>query len=119
MLVRLVHGLLARSRGQAIQRPATWIATLALAGIGLTLFAYQPSSTASEISVNLVFGQPNFTTSTAPTPPTAASLSQPGGLVIDPTTGRFFVADTLDNRVLSWESVDSFEIGDSADVVIG
>lgn len=64
-----------------------------------------------------VLGQANFETLDAPNPPTAASLSSPRGLAFDPATGRLFVADTLNSRVLVFD-VSSLASGMSAARVI-
>ncbi|MBI1297264.1 hypothetical protein GC175_20125 [bacterium] len=66
-----------------------------------------------------LFGQPNFSTNTAPITATAAALNQPGDLFVYNLTGQIFVADTAHNRVLIWDSVDLYENGDPANVVLG
>ncbi|MBI1299542.1 hypothetical protein GC175_31845 [bacterium] len=65
------------------------------------------------------FGQPDFSTGTAPTAPTADTLNQPGDLFVYDRTGQIFIADTAHNRVLIWDSVDLYENGDPANVVLG
>ncbi len=50
---------------------------------------------------------------------TAATLNGNRGIAISPTDGRLWVADTSNNRVLSWSSPASFANGDSADIVLG
>ncbi|MCB9853325.1 MAG: NHL repeat-containing protein [Phycisphaerales bacterium] len=49
----------------------------------------------------------------------AATLSGNRGLVVDPDSGRLFVADSGNNRVLSWPDAASFMNGDDADLVFG
>lgn len=67
----------------------------------------------------VVFGQTNFTDQGAATPPTAASLNLPTGLVID-SEGNLYVADLLNKRVLVWKNASSVATnGANADVVIG
>src|SRR4030095_6570541 len=51
--------------------------------------------------------------------PTAASLNQNRGLTIDRATGRLWVCDSGNNRVLSWPSATAFNNHDSADIVLG
>jgi sugar lactone lactonase YvrE len=72
-----------------------------------------------DMTADTVYGQPDFTSDAAPTPPTDSSLANPAAAVVDVATGRIFVADTDNNRVLSWESVDVYQNGDPADLVIG
>ena len=66
-----------------------------------------------------VLGQPGFTTSDAPAPPTASSLFWPQGIAIAPDSGRLYVADGRNNRVLSWPSAAAFTNGAAADLVLG
>jgi sugar lactone lactonase YvrE len=65
-----------------------------------------------------VLGQPNFSSASV-VPLSASSLFEPGQLAVDRHTGRLFVADTLDNRVLSWPSASAFTNNQAADLVIG
>ncbi|MBI1297268.1 hypothetical protein GC175_20145 [bacterium] len=66
-----------------------------------------------------LFGQPDFSTNAAPTAATADVLNQPGDLFVYDLTGQIFIADTANNRILIWDSVDFYENGDPADVVLG
>lgn len=65
---------------------------------------------------DVVVGQADFTTSAAPEPPTASSLSGPQGVWI--YNGQLFIADTFNNRVLIYHSIPTSN-GASADVVLG
>lgn len=67
-------------------------------------------------AADLVLGQSNFTTGTSISPPTAASMSGPEGVLFDGT--RLYVVDTKNNRVLIWNSMPTTS-GQAADVVIG
>ncbi len=49
----------------------------------------------------------------------AASLREPGGIVVSWVTGQVFVADRGNNRVLVWSNASSFSNAQPADVVIG
>ncbi|NWF90080.1 MAG: T9SS type A sorting domain-containing protein [Ignavibacteriaceae bacterium] len=66
---------------------------------------------------NGVLGQTDFTTLTAGL--TASTLNTPKGVAIDPTTGKLFVADYENRRVLRWSSVDKMINGASAEAVLG
>ncbi len=66
---------------------------------------------------NFVLGQKNLEEKSKNT--TARSLNQPGGVAIDPTTGKVFVADTGNNRVLRYANLDSLGTGAPAEAVIG
>jgi DNA-binding beta-propeller fold protein YncE/predicted esterase len=64
-----------------------------------------------------VLGQFNFNTNSSGT--TAGTLSSPSGVAVDPVTGKLFVADRYNNRVLRWGSSDKMTNGASAEVVFG
>lgn len=49
----------------------------------------------------------------------ARSLNSPYGVAVDAGSGRLYVADTFNNRVLSWPSAAAFETGQAADLVLG
>jgi len=85
--------------------------------ITLTLYARVGHDTIADT----VQGQPNFTVNNTNNPlmPAAAQLNQPYGLAVDAHTGRLFVADTENNRVLSWPNVVAQANGQAADLVIG
>jgi streptogramin lyase len=50
-----------------------------------------------------VLGQPDFTSSSAPVPPTASSLSFPNSMYVDNTSNQIWVADAGNNRVLRFD----------------
>lgn len=68
-----------------------------------------------------VYGQPDFTSTTANNGGVSnASLSAPGSMVIWAETGQIFIADTANNRILGWDSVDDYiSAGPSASLVLG
>lgn len=68
-----------------------------------------------------VIGQADFASGSANAggAVSASTLNEPRGLAIDPVSGRLFVADSLNNRVLSWTSASAFTTGQAADLVIG
>jgi sugar lactone lactonase YvrE len=74
-----------------------------------------------DATADTVQGQPNFTVNnTNNALMTAANqLDQPYGLAVDAHTGRLFVADTNNNRVLSWPNAAARANGQAADLVIG
>lgn len=71
-------------------------------------------------TADAVLGQLDFTTNAdnQGATPTAASLSGNRGLFVD-ATGRLWVADSGNNRVLSWPDAPAFMNGDPADIVLG
>lgn len=82
------------------------------------LTIYQPQ--AADDLVDNVLGQRGFTTNDGPFAPTkATTLFGPTGVVIDQTSGRLFVADMDNARVLSWPSSTTYTNGGSADLVFG
>ncbi len=76
---------------------------------------YNPIPTINGVNANLVLGQKDFT-SVAPIAQTASSLRGPQGVWIQGK--RLFVADTLGNRVLIWNSIPT-QNNQPADVVLG
>ncbi len=69
-----------------------------------------------------VLGQPGFNSGAANNtllPAGANRLSQAASSVIDAHSGRLFVADFHNNRVLSWASSAAFANSQAADLVIG
>jgi sugar lactone lactonase YvrE/F0F1-type ATP synthase membrane subunit c/vacuolar-type H+-ATPase subunit K len=67
-------------------------------------------------SANYVLGQTSFTASSYGT--TASTLHTPRGVSYDPTSGYLYVADTDNNRVLTWTSAVSAN-GQAADIALG
>ena len=66
-----------------------------------------------------VLGQPNFAADTAADPPTARSLDNPYHIAIDPTTGKLFVADYDNHRVLRFSSAAVYQTNSAAEAVFG
>ena len=65
---------------------------------------------------DIVLGQPDFTTLQVPPPVTASGLRAPQGVWFQ--SGKFFVADTQNNRVLIWNSIPT-KNNQPADVELG
>jgi sugar lactone lactonase YvrE len=86
-------------------------------GQTLTLYARH----AQDTTADAVFGQPDFgqaDANNAAMDP-ASQLNGPTGLTIDRRSGRLFVADSKNNRVLSWPSAAGLANGQPADLVLG
>ncbi len=64
-----------------------------------------------------VLGQAGFTTTAAGT--SATQISTAYGLGVDRRTGRIYIADTTNNRVISWLNAATFTNGQAADKVFG
>lgn len=64
-----------------------------------------------------VLGQQNFTSNQSGT--TSDYLNSPSGVVVDPTTGKLFIVDRYNNRVLRWNSISKMENGSPAEAVLG
>jgi sugar lactone lactonase YvrE len=88
------------------------IGTLLLAPGALLHAQYTNGQAAST-----VLGQPNFTTSTAAT--TQSGFTTPAGIAVDSTTGKVFVADEGNNRVLRFSSAAALASGSAAEAVFG
>ncbi|MBE7506310.1 MAG: hypothetical protein HS101_08510 [Planctomycetia bacterium] len=73
-------------------------------------------------TADAVIGQTTFTTNLANqggANGTAATMNGNRGLTVDNVSGRLWVADTSNNRVLGFVNAAAFINGESADVVIG
>jgi sugar lactone lactonase YvrE len=66
-----------------------------------------------------VVGQPDFTSYGNASIPSASTLSGARGIAVDPTTGKIFVADTDNNRVLRFASAAALTNGADAEIVLG
>jgi len=76
-----------------------------------------PDSVTQNATATLALGQPNLTTGSVNTGGQSAStLATPFSVKLD--SGRVFVADNGNHRVLIWNSIPT-QSGDSADVVVG
>ncbi len=73
----------------------------------------------SMASADLVIGQGDFNSSAIMFPPDSGSLFGPRGVAVDPTTGKLFVADTNNSRILRFDSVDALSNGAGAEAVLG
>lgn len=79
-----------------------------------------PAPNPGDLVPDQVIGQPNFASFIANNGGSSAtSLNGPRGLAVDRRNGRLYVADTDNNRVLSWPSVAAYVTGQPADRVIG
>ena len=71
----------------------------------------------NNMPANGVLGQPNFTSNQSGT--SASNLKSPSGVAVDPLTGKLFVVDRYNNRVLRWRSSDKLRNGSEAEAVFG
>jgi sugar lactone lactonase YvrE len=76
----------------------------------------EPSSYPTFVSV---IGQTNLFEKNSTVPPTASSLSEPEGMSVDPATGKLFIADAGNSRLLRFASEISYQNGGSAEAVLG
>jgi DNA-binding beta-propeller fold protein YncE len=88
--------------------------------LALTLFVQLLSTVAAFTNgqaASLVLGQPNFTSNAFTT--TASGMSLPYGVAVDPTSGKVFVADSGNQRVLRFASSAALVSGAAAEGVLG
>jgi streptogramin lyase len=64
-----------------------------------------------------VIGQPDFSSNNPGT--TATTLSFPAGVAVDPTSGKVFVVDSYNSRVLRYSSAAAKLNGQAAEAVLG
>src|SRR5262245_32940306 len=107
------------SRFTGLAHRTRW--SLLCAAVLLWSLLAQPTPSARSASLDTiadhVLGQPNFTSNTPNSG--AGGLHWPWAMVIDNSSGRLYVADTQNNRVLSWPNVATLANGQAADIVIG
>lgn len=65
-----------------------------------------------------VLGTTDFVTRPAPST-TAGTFAGPNGVALDPLTGKIFVVDRTNHRVLRWSSADALVDGSDAEAVLG
>jgi len=70
-------------------------------------------------AADIVLGQADFVSSNVPGTPTAASMSAPTAVAVDPTTGKVFVSDFSNNRVLRFSSANAMLSGSDAEAFFG
>ena len=68
-------------------------------------------------AATLVLGQPDFASSASAS--TQAGFLGPEGVAVDPTSGKVFVLDTFNSRVLRFKSVSALTNGAAAEAVLG
>lgn len=78
---------------------------------------YSQSPLRNYMPADGVLGQPNFETGGSGT--SAVNLYAPSGVAVDPLTGKLFVADRYNNRVLRWSSEAKLNNGSEAECVLG
>jgi sugar lactone lactonase YvrE len=91
----------------------------ALAALFASTFLTRAAGIANFASANLVLGQTLFTTNASPSPAIPSSLRNPEGIAIDPVSGKIFVADTKNNRVLRFANQSALSNGANPETVIG
>ena len=79
------------------------------------LFAQSPLF--NNMPANGVLGQSGFTSGIFGT--TSSTLHAPSGVTVDPATGKLFVVDRYNNRVLRWSSSAKMTNGSPAEAVFG
>lgn len=68
---------------------------------------------------NLVLGQKDFISDSAIFPVSSFSLDRPEGVVVDPLTGKVFVSDLDNNRILRYPNSNALKNGAGAEAVFG
>ncbi len=76
----------------------------------------RPKSNAAAVSI---LGQSDFTSAVEFDPPTSRSLYQVEGVAIDPTSGKLFVSDNGNHRILRFSSTAAYETFAEAEAVFG
>lgn len=66
-----------------------------------------------------ILGQPNFTSEAHSDPPTSRSLYEVDGVAIDPTTGKLFVSESGNHRILRFSSTAAYQTFAEAEAIFG
>ncbi len=66
-----------------------------------------------------VLGQVDLASEAGFNPPTASSFDNADGVAIDPTTGKLFVSDSENHRILRFSAVDAYRTNAPAEAVFG
>ena len=90
-------------------------AVFLMAALCLSAFAQAPLT--NTMPASGVLGQVDFVTRT--TGKTSSTMNNAFGVAIDPTTGKLFVADRNNNRVLRFSATAKLTIGAAAEAVLG
>lgn len=99
--------------------PSTRRLSFALALLGAFLLPLRAANVITFTAANLALGQTLFTTNTYAPPANPATLNKPAGVAVDPTTGKVFVADHDNHRVLRFASQAALKNGANAEAVFG
>jgi len=104
------------------RRPTQSILTSAVIGLSffallLTFVVHFTLAWMNTQAATLVLGQPDFTTNATGTTQTTFML--PYSVSVDPATGKVFVADVVNNRVLRFANLTSLSSGNAAEAVLG
>jgi len=94
-----------------------FVVTFLLTALSVSVYGQAPLSTNTAAAG--VLGYSNFTTSPSAQTPSANVLNTPKGIAVDPTTGKLFVADYENRRILRWSSADKMVNGAAAEAVLG
>jgi sugar lactone lactonase YvrE len=109
------------SHNHALKR-ILFVAILALLAVPLLLgthihLSYAQKPWTNGQAADGVLGQGDFTSTTSGT--SASAFDSPFGVAIDPTTGKLFISDMNNNRVLRFSSINAALNGSTAEAVLG
>ncbi|ETR67438.1 MAG: hypothetical protein OMM_11600, partial [Candidatus Magnetoglobus multicellularis str. Araruama] len=68
-------------------------------------------------AADVVLGQLDFTSNTSGT--TDSTFNNPSSVAVDPTSGKVFISDRTNNRILRFSSMNATITGSSAEAVLG
>jgi sugar lactone lactonase YvrE len=88
-----------------------------LTGLALTTIAFG-KTIPNYAEADLVLGKPDFVTATSPLR-NSFSLSDPMAIAIDPVSGKVFVSDRGDDRILRYANASALTNGAGAEAVFG
>jgi sugar lactone lactonase YvrE len=93
------------------------LAAISIVGVAAVVVTALVGAWVNGQTATSVLGQTDFTTATSGSGNN--KFHRPLGVVVDPATGKVFVADNSNHRVLRFSSAQAATIGGSAEAVIG
>lgn len=91
--------------------------------IALLFFTFSSSFAAARPKTHdaavSILGQVDFTSDVEFDPPTNRSLMEVEGVAVDPTTGKLFISDSSNNRILRFSSTAAYQTNAAAEAVFG
>lgn len=87
--------------------------------VGLALLGVVQARPKSYEAAVSVLGQSSLSAEVSSDPPTARSFDNADGVAVDPTTGKLFVSDSENHRILRFSATAAYQTNAAAEAVLG